>query len=88
MPRKRNRKLSLEEAAAKLTEIAERHLSSLPEEEQDARVASFGRVEFAASRRTSASFFGKRAGKAKGDRLLKYLRNAPPVQPEEQDRIK
>jgi hypothetical protein len=37
---------------------------------------------------TAASFFQKRAGKAKGNGLLKFLRNAPATQPEEQDRIK
>jgi hypothetical protein len=88
MPRKRNRRLSLKEAAAKLTEIAERHLSSLPEEERDGRVASFARVKFAASRRTAAFFFQKRAGKTKGGSLLKILRKAPATQPEEEDRIK
>jgi hypothetical protein len=31
---------------------------------------------------TAADFFKKRAGKAKGDRLIKYLRNAPRVAPD------
>jgi hypothetical protein len=36
---------------------------------------------------TAADFFKKRAGKAKGDRLIKYLRNAPRVAPDPQDAI-
>lgn len=51
---KRRKKLTLEEAAEKLTAIAERHLSALPEEEQDARVAAFARVKFGPSRGTRA----------------------------------
>lgn len=54
MPQKRHKKLSLEEAAKKLTAIAEKHLSELPEEEQDARVASFARIKFETSRGTPA----------------------------------
>lgn len=46
MAQKRQKKLSLEETAEKLTAIAEEHLSELPEEEQDARVAAFARVKF------------------------------------------
>jgi hypothetical protein len=37
---------------------------------------------------TAAAFFQKRAGSAKGDRLLKYLRRAPKILPEPEDRIK
>jgi hypothetical protein len=37
---------------------------------------------------TAADFFKKRAGKAKGDRLIKYLRNAPRVAPDPQDAIR
>jgi hypothetical protein len=51
---KRQKKLLLEEAAEKLTAIAERHLATLPVEEQDARVASFARVKFETSRGTRA----------------------------------
>jgi len=44
MPQRK--KLSLDEAATKLTEIAERALAKLPEEERDARVEAFGRRSF------------------------------------------
>jgi hypothetical protein len=36
---------------------------------------------------TAAAFFEKRAGNAKGDRLLKFLREAPSALPEAEDRI-
>jgi hypothetical protein len=36
---------------------------------------------------TAAEFFKKRAGKAKGDGLMKFLRNAPNVPPETQDEV-
>lgn len=36
---------------------------------------------------TAAEFFKKRAGNAKGDRLMKFLRNAPVNPPEPQDGI-
>lgn len=36
---------------------------------------------------TAAEFFKKRAGNAKGDRLMKFLRNAPPSEPEAGDEI-
>jgi hypothetical protein len=36
---------------------------------------------------TAAAFFQKRAGTAKGDGLLKFLRNAPNTPPEPEDRI-
>jgi hypothetical protein len=36
---------------------------------------------------TAAAFFKKRAGNAKGDRLLKFLRQAPNMAPEPEDRI-
>ena len=36
---------------------------------------------------TAAEFFRKRAGTARGDGLMKFLRNAPPVPPEPDDRI-
>jgi len=39
----KKKKLTLEEAAKKLASITEEHLSSLPEEEQDSRVAAFER---------------------------------------------
>jgi hypothetical protein len=54
MTAKRNKKLSLEEAARKLAAITERHLSTLPEEEQNTRVAAFARVKFGTSRETRA----------------------------------
>lgn len=37
---------------------------------------------------TAAEFFKKRAGKAKGDGLMKFLRNAPDVAPETEDEIR
>lgn len=45
MPGKK-KKLTLEKAAEALTRIAERHLSKLPEEEQESRVAAFSCVNF------------------------------------------
>lgn len=59
MRQKRQKKLSLEEAAEKLTAIAERHLATLPVEEQDARVAAFARVTFETSRGTRAKSSSK-----------------------------
>ena len=44
------KKLTIEEAAEKLAAIAEKHLSVLPDEEQEAKVAAFKRVDFTASR--------------------------------------
>jgi hypothetical protein len=43
---KRQKKLSLKTAAEKLASIAEKHLASLPEAEQDARVKAFARRTF------------------------------------------
>jgi hypothetical protein len=37
---------------------------------------------------TAAEFFTKRAGKATGDGLMKFLRTAPNVPPEPQDAMK
>src|SRR5580700_560815 len=37
---------------------------------------------------TAADFFKKRAGKAKGDGLMKFLRNAPRVAPEPEDQYR
>jgi hypothetical protein len=37
---------------------------------------------------TAAGFFKKRAGNAKGDGLMKYVRNAPRVAPEPDDEIR
>jgi hypothetical protein len=54
MTQKRARKLSLYEAAKKLTANAERHLSTLPESERNARVAAFARVKLKISRETHA----------------------------------
>jgi hypothetical protein len=34
---------------------------------------------------TAAEFFKKRAGKKTGNRLMKFLRNAPNVSPEPED---
>lgn len=54
---KKKKRLSLDKAARKLAAIAEKHLSTLPEEEQDSRVDAFARREFksARGRRTRAS---------------------------------
>jgi hypothetical protein len=52
MRKKHKKKLSLEAAAKKLTTIAQNHLSALPEEEQNSRVASFARVGFVHSSET------------------------------------
>lgn len=54
MAQKRQKKLLLEEAARKLTAVAEKHLSALPEEKQEERVAAFGRVKFETSRERRA----------------------------------
>lgn len=37
---------------------------------------------------TAAEFFKKRAGKARGNGLMKFLRNAPDVAPEPEDEIR
>ena len=37
---------------------------------------------------TAAEFFGKRAGKATGAGLMRFLRNAPNVPPEPEDSIR
>jgi hypothetical protein len=37
---------------------------------------------------TAAEFFKKRAGKATGDGLMKFLRNAPNARPEADDTVK
>jgi hypothetical protein len=42
----KKKKLSLNEAAEALARIAEKHLSKLPEKEQESRVAAFSRVVF------------------------------------------
>ena len=62
MPAKKTRKKpSLKATVDELVAIAERHLSRLPEEEQEARVAAFARVDFTPSR-------GKRAKPASSAR--------------------
>jgi hypothetical protein len=37
---------------------------------------------------TAADFFKKRAGKAKGNGLMRFLRNAPRVAPEPEDQLR
>jgi len=37
---------------------------------------------------TAAGFFKKRAGKAKGEGLMKFLRTAPKTAPEPEDRLR
>ena len=36
---------------------------------------------------TAAEFFKRRAGKASGAKLIKFLRHAPDVRPDEEDKI-
>ena len=48
--RKKRKKPSLEETVRKLVAIAQEHLSKLPEEEQEARVAAFSRLVVTSSR--------------------------------------
>lgn len=36
---------------------------------------------------TAAGFFAMRAGKARGNRLMKFLRAAPKVTPEQEDKL-
>ncbi len=43
------KKVSLQRAVEEATDIIEKHLSSLPEEEQEARVAAIGRRSLRAS---------------------------------------
>ncbi len=47
---KAKKKLSLKQAAEELTAMAEKHLASLPEEEQEVRVAAFARRDFRSDR--------------------------------------
>jgi len=47
---RKKKKISLKKAAEQLTVIAEKHLAFLPGEDQDTRVASFGRRIFKKSR--------------------------------------
>jgi hypothetical protein len=37
---------------------------------------------------TAADFFKKRAGKAKGDGLMRFLRNVPRVAPKPEDQLR
>lgn len=55
---KRKKKMSIEEAAERLAASALTHLAALPEEEQDARVAAFARVEFKKHSETRAKSSG------------------------------
>jgi hypothetical protein len=55
---KKGKKITLKKAAEQLTAIAEKHLSSLPEEEQDARVALFARRNFKKTRGANAKSSG------------------------------
>jgi hypothetical protein len=48
--RKNRKKASLKETVNKLVAIAQEHLSKLPEEEQEARVAAFSRFVLTSSR--------------------------------------
>ncbi len=48
----RKKKLSIDQAAARLALIAECALARLPEEEQDARIEAFSKRKFTAARET------------------------------------
>jgi len=52
MRKKYKKKLSLRAAAKKLTTTAENQLSTMPEEEQNSRVATFARVNFVHASKT------------------------------------
>jgi hypothetical protein len=52
--RTKTKKLTVKKAAEQLTAVAEKHLANLPEEEQEARVAAFARVNFKSGHETSA----------------------------------
>jgi len=47
---KRTKKVSLTKAIDQLTALAEKQLATLPEEEQDARIAAFARRSFKTGR--------------------------------------
>ena len=57
------KKVSLQRAVEEATDIIEKHLSSLPEEEQEARVAAIGRRSFKSVR--AASTKASRAGRTR-----------------------
>jgi hypothetical protein len=61
----KKKKLSLDEAAAKLAAIAEKGLSRFSEEEQDARVEAFARRNLTGAR-------GTRAKSSKTSRTPRY----------------
>lgn len=63
----KRKKMSLRKAVEELTAMAEKHLSTLPEEEQEARVAALARRDFKSGRaaRTKSSQPGRiRASRA------------------------
>jgi hypothetical protein len=55
---KRKKQMSIEEAADRLAANAVTHLAALPEEEQDARVAAFAKLNFKKRRETRAKSSG------------------------------
>jgi len=57
----KKKKMSLREAAEELTAMALKHLSTMPKEEQDARVAALARRDFSGVRaaRTKSSKHGR-----------------------------
>lgn len=63
----KKKKLSIEEAAAKLAAIAEKSLSRFPSEEQDARVKAFAQRDFSAARETRAK--SSRSSRTRGYRV-------------------
>jgi hypothetical protein len=71
VPKKR-KKLTIKQAAAQLTAIAENHLKDLPEEEQDLRVELFSRSVAILSREKSG-ILPKRRGSA-GSRKVSAAR--------------
>jgi hypothetical protein len=51
---KKRKKMTLDEAVEELTAMAMKHLSTLPEEEQEARVAALTRRDFSGGRAARA----------------------------------
>lgn len=58
MAKKKKKALTIKQAAEQLTAITEKHLSSLPEEEQDLRVEAFARAVATLNREESGMSSG------------------------------
>jgi hypothetical protein len=63
----KKKRLSIDEAAARLVLIAESALARLPEEEQDARIEAFSKRKFTAARETRAK--SSKTSRTRGYRL-------------------